>query len=303
MEMTTRDRIEQGLDRTGLIKRWDSLSNNTDYVRGLILEEAKTDCDNNSSMSQIEYFKGFKIDGVSITIGHVRKLILATTEQARLKKFVSSSIDNQSNSFKETEAKLSLPESKSTQMELRGDNAIQKARNYREIQEILGKEKPSAFEIRDHNKTLREAKEKSDREQQKKDDELSEYAESRKIPKKLPKPDPFTMDEEMDFETWCIEVHSFDVVAEKPKHTRAIYALKDEKVGTLFGRLDEWKSAFKIMAKLCHPETGGNTLAMSMLNDFNDLMKSLDGVKQVIEYEKKIEEFRVEYSAPKKIGA
>ena len=53
------------------------------------------------------------------------------------------------------------------------------------------------------------------------------------------------------------------------------------------------------MAKLCHPDNGGNTLAMSMLNDFKELMSSLQQIKKIVDYENKVEELRVEYSTPK----
>ena len=299
MELTARDRIEKGIDRKGLIKAWDELSDKTDYIRGLIIIKAFEDCDNYSSLSQDDYFKGFKYNEKSLSVTYARTLAKATKEKVELKKTLSNPSYSTSNFLKETEAELSLPKSSVTQISLRGDNAIEKARNWKDIQEATGKEEPTDREVRQHNKDIREAKEKLESIQKKKDDTLNEYAKDRQIPKKLPKPEPFTIDEEVDFETWCIKEHNFDLVAERPKHTRAIYALKDEKVGTLFGRLDEWKSAFRIMAKLCHPETGGNTLAMSILNDFNELMKSLGGVKDVIDYEKRIEELRVEYSTPK----
>ena len=125
-------------------------------------------------------------------------------------------------------------------------------------------------------------------------EKMEAYKKARAIPKR-DVPDPFTAEEEIDFESWCIEKHGFDVVADKPRGVRAIFALKDENVDTLLNRLNEWKSAKKIMAKLCHPDTGGNALAMSMLNDFDSLMKSLQGIKNVIEYEKTTEHLRAEY--------
>ena len=106
----------------------------------------------------------------------------------------------------------------------------------------------------------------------------------------------YVIGEDTSFEDWCRSEYDYDVIAEKPKQTRAIYALKDEHVNTLFNRLDEWKSASKIMTKLYHPDSGGNTLAMSMLNDFKELMSSLEQIRKVTDYEDKVEALKVEYS-------
>ncbi len=295
--LTTRDRIEKGLDTRGLQKLlldMDKRDENNDFVRGLIFIEARKICEEKKEVWE-EYVKGFEVHGKTVTKSYANQLIKASTEHTELRKHNEQVQNRQVDLPKiliETEAELTLPKEPAVQMELRGDNAIQKARNYKEIQEGLEKEKPSGHEIRAYNKAVREAKEKSE-------SERDEYAKSRQIPKKLKKPDPFTFEEEVDFETWCISEHGFDVVAERPKHTRAIYALKDENVSNLFNRLDEWKSAYKIMAKLCHPDTGGNTLAMSFLSDLKDLMSALGGIKEVVDYDAKIEELRQEYSSPK----
>ncbi len=196
-----------------------------------------------------------------------------------------------SNTLKETEAELTLPDSPSVAMKLQGDNAIQKARNYQEIKDATGKDNPSGVDITQFNAEKNKATNKQK-------EERARLTGGKQV-KIVKKPDPFTFEEEIDFETWCIQEHDFDVVAERPKHTTAIYALKDRRVGVLYDRLPEWKNAFRVMSKLCHPDTGGNTLAMSMLLDFKELMESLDGIKVVIEYDKKVEELREEYSAPK----
>ena len=52
------------------------------------------------------------------------------------------------------------------------------------------------------------------------------------------------------------------------------------------------------MAKLCHPDTGGNELAMSMFNDFSELMKSLQKIVDIIDYEAKVEDLKKQYSTP-----
>jgi len=293
MKLTVRDRIEQGRDRNGLIKAWSELSAQTDYIRGLLIIEAFEDCAENSSLSQEKYFEGFLIGGKSLSVNYARSLAKSAVEKTELKAELSKNIPSYrtSNFLKETEAKLTLPQSSATQISLKGDNAIEKARSWQDIKDATGKDEPTDREVRQYNKDMKEAKAKVEEERER-------LTKGKRV-KTVKKPEPFTFEEEIDFETWCIKEHGFDIAVERPKHTRAIYALKDEKVSVLFYRLTEWKSAFKIMGKLCHPDQGGNTLAMSMLNDMNDLMKSLDGIRKVVDYNKKIEELRAEYSTPK----
>lgn len=293
MEITTRDRIEKGLDKNGLIGKWDELNENTNYVRGLILIEAKKDWESKPSNGEWkDYLSEFLEGGKPIGVTYAGYLMRHSKEQAALRKLKAMGKVDFADPLKETEAELTLPDSPTVAMELRGDNAIQKARNYKEIQETLEKDKPSGHEIRAFNKAKREAGE-----QQKEEREKLEKGTKVKL---IKKPDPFTFEEEIDFETWCVQEKDFDVIVNKPKNVRAIYALKDENVSNLFSRLDEWKAAYKIMAKLCHPDTGGNSLAMSFLGDFKGLMVSLRGIKEVIDYEKKVEELREEYSAPRR---
>ena len=303
MELTARDRIEKGLDTRGLqnlLLDVDKRDENNDFIRGLIFIEARKICEDKKEV-WAEYVKGFEIHGKTVTKQYANKLIQTTKEHIELQEHnnnLSSRNVDIPKILVETEMELTLPKEPAVQMELRGDNAVQKARNYKEIQDNLDKKKPSGHEIRAYNKAVREAREKLAEEEEERD----EYAKSRQIPKKVKKPDPFTTEEEIDFETWCINVHGFDILAEKPKNTRAIYALKDENVTTLFNRIDEWKTAYKLMAKLCHPDTGGNSLAMSFLTDFKELMNSLKGIKDIVDYENKIEEYRIEYSSPRKLS-
>ncbi len=49
------------------------------------------------------------------------------------------------------------------------------------------------------------------------------------------------------------------------------------------------------MAKLCHPDHGGSNEAMHFLNDLDELMKSLSGIKKIIDYETKVKTLREEY--------
>lgn len=282
-------RIEKGLDRKGLIKVHNEMNNKNSYNNGLVYKFAKEDCDNNSSLSWEKYLDGFIIDGKQIGLRYADRMIGMLNEGIEIKEILRKSGDSRPNILNEVEAELFLDTTPSTRMELRGENAIQKVRNLAEVAEAIGKEKPSAGDIRQFNQAKVNAS-----------DEMKKFEEKRALPKPTKK--VFTAADEISFESWCIKEHGFNVLEEKPKGSMAVYALKDENVSVLFGRLNEWKSAKKIMAKLCHPDTGGNELAMSMLNDFSSLMKSLDGIKKIVDYEERVEKLKAEYSAPKKIG-
>ena len=289
--LTTVQRIEKGLDRERLMKLNNDLDEATADYRGLIYIEAKKDQKENSSLSWEKYLDGFIVEGKQITKRYADILIKTATAKDELAsenfKKVGSTLLKTLN---ETEAHLQLPTSERTCQSLKGDNAVQLLANWNNVREATGKDVPTSTEVREYNKAKKEAKEKDDAAYKK-------ASKKHRLPK--PKVDPFTTEEEIDFETWCIQEHGFDIYKEKPEGSKAIYALKDEKVSVLFGRLDEWKSAYKIMAKLCHPDTGGNTLAMSFLGDFKELMKSLESVKTIIDYETKVDDLREEYSKPK----
>lgn len=288
--MTAVQRIEKGLDREGLMKLNNELDESTAYYRGLIYIEAKKDQQENSALSWEKYLDGFLVDGKQIKRDYANKLIKYAKEVAELNDLENLKKLNTtvSTSLTETEAELKLPDEPSVAIKLQGDNAVQKARLYQEIKEATGKEKPSGVDISQYIAGRNKTKEKMD-----------SFKEKAKIPK-IEKPDPFTTEEEIDFETWCIKEHNFDILAERPKGIRTIYALKDEKVSQLFSRLSEWKNAYKEMAKLCHPDKGGNSLAMSFLSDFKELMDSLADIKKIVDYENKVEELREEYSKPKR---
>ena len=288
--MNAVERIEKGLDRKGLMKLNNDFDSATNDYRGLIYIEAKKDC-SCTSMSWEKYLDGFIVDGKQISVNYANRLIVMAKEQEELASAnMGKIVRSLTTSLGETEAKLHLPKEPAVQMELRGDNAIEKARNYKEIQEVLDKAKPSGHEIRAFNKAKREAKAK-----------YNEFKKDKSI-KTLPKPDAFSYEEELDFESWCLKVKDFDVLAERPKQTKAIYSLKDDKVASLFNRLDEWNDSkvYKTMTKLCHPDVGGSSVAMSFLSEFNELMSSLNNIRKIVEYDNKVDELRSEYSSSSK---
>jgi hypothetical protein len=277
------ERIEKGLAREGILNTWVEFNDKTDYVRGLILIEAKKDCEANNQ-KWWSYIKSFKLDGKSISEAYANRLIQATKEKAELSNLRNFSATN--SSLNETEAELTLPKSASVQIKLRGANAIEKARDYQAIKEATGKDEPSGVDIT----AFYEAKNRAKEAQKRLEDKCALPERTKKTAPKL-----LTSDQLITFENWCLEERNFDVVALKPKSTSAIFALRDENVDKLFSRLDDWKSTYRIMAKLCHPDNGGSDVAMSMLNDFKELMESLEKIKRVLEYENKVKELKEEF--------
>jgi len=284
--MNAVERTEKGLDRNGYMKAWNRLEEENKYNKSIIMHLVEKDC-LNSNLTMKEYLVGFKIDGKDMSVSQARVYIRHFEAIQEIGKENFKIEDGQPMpNLKELEALSMLPSSAEAYNRLIGSNPKQKLKNYEEVKEAVGSTEPSITQIREFNKAKREAKEKY------------EAFKKEKTVKSLPEPDPFTYEEELDFETWCLKVHNFDIMSEKPKQTRAVYALKDEKVSVLFNRLDEWKSAYKMMAKLCHPDKGGNSLAMSFLSDFKELMDSLKNVQEIIDYENKVEDLRREYSTP-----
>ena len=291
--MNAVQRVEKGLDRKGLAIIWKEVSEYVEYTRGLILIEAKDDCDNNSTLGWEKYLEAFDIDGTPLKKTQATRYMNRTRDMISIEGsgLIKRVVPNGTSSLEETESNELLPKKISVYRELKGGNAIQRLRNFEEVQEATGKEAGDVTErdMINYNQAKSNAS-----------DEMKKFEEKRALPKPTKK--VFTAADEISFESWCIKEHGFNVLEEKPKGSMAVYALKDENVSVLFGRLNEWKSAKKIMAKLCHPDTGGNELAMSMLNDFSSLMKSLDGIKKIVDYEERVEKLKAEYSAPKKIG-
>ncbi len=290
--LTQRERIEKGLDTRGLqelLSEIDQRDENNDFIRGLIFIEARKICEDKKEV-WAEYVKGFEVHGKTVSKSYADRLIKSTREHTELEAYKSGASDAPL-ILTETEMELTLPKEPAVQMELKGDNAIDKARNYQEIKETLGKDKPSGHEIRAFNKAVREATEKQKNEDIKTKEKFT-------LPK-TEKPDPFTYEEEMDFETWCKKEHDLDIYADKPKNSMAIYALKDKKVQELFVRGGEWKKAYREMSRLCHPDHGGSDLTMSFLGDFNELMKSLQSVREVVDFENMVARLREEYSTTK----
>ncbi len=89
MELTTRDRIEKGLDRDGLMKLNNDLDEATSQYRGLIYIEAKQDC-SYTSMSWEKYLDGFIVNGNQITkIGNGKILDFLTYKRFKGKRPIS----------------------------------------------------------------------------------------------------------------------------------------------------------------------------------------------------------------------
>jgi len=70
---------------------------------------------------------------------------------------------------------------------------------------------------------------------------------------------------------------------------------RDDILNTIASRVPEWKAARKIMVKLLHPDTGGNSLAMQFFGEFDKLMKNLTEAYDYVMFMDKIEKFKEEF--------
>jgi len=288
--MSVIERVKKGLDRSGLVKTWDSLSAQTDYVRGLILVEAKKDCDNNSSLSWEKYLESFQVSGKPIGITYAKALIRTSTEKADLDLFKKED-SRLSNSLKETEAELSLPDSASTQMELRGKSAVDKALNYQEVKESVNKPNPSAGDIRQFNQAKQASSDAYDK--------IKERCSQGNTKKKDTKLETLELaylstEDKATFEEWATK-KGYSIVFNRPKLSTSIYGLKDPSVSELYSHSTEWKSFFRSATKKMHPDSGGTEIEMQWLNRLNNLMSGLSETYEYNDWNNKVMELKKEW--------
>ncbi len=287
--MNAVQRVEKGLDQKGLIKTWNSLTEQTDYVRGLILIEAKKDCDENSSTGWEKYLEGFSLNGKHLSKEYVRQLMRATEEKATLDNFKKQTTIVV-NSLIETEAELTLPEQASVQIKLKGKDAVTKAKSYREIKETLNKDKPSAVDITEFYRAQTEAKDAYTKhkarcsESTKSKANKSKEADEALLELELTHQ---TEDAVKSFEDWAKE-NNHDIVFNKPKSNVSMYGLKDPSIKDLYAHSSDWKRFYRKIARTVHPDAGGDEEDMQMLNMLNVLMNGLSETYNYHDWENKI---------------
>ena len=197
--------------------------------------------------------------------------------EAKEKAELGELLDKRVTNLKETEAELSLPDSASTQMELRGKSAVDKALNYQEVKESVNKPNPSAGDIRQFNQAKQASSDAYDK--------IKERCSQGNTKKKDTKLETLELaylstEDKATFEEWATK-KGYSIVFNRPKLSTSIYGLKDPSVSELYSHSTEWKSFFRSATKKMHPDSGGTEIEMQWLNRLNNLMS---GLSETYEY-------------------
>ena len=157
-------------------------------------------------------------------------------------------------------------------------SALEKAEEFTEMYEDKGSA-PSNREIAEANAKKAALKKK-----------LNKKEELGSLPQYL------GVDEIQEFRGWLLDEKGFDYEKEKPKvPMQALVAQRDEILDELYAHVGEWKSARKIMGKLLHPDTGGNTLAFQFYQTFDKLMNAMVKLVELLDYEEALLEYKKEW--------
>ena len=160
-------------------------------------------------------------------------------------------------------------------------SAVEKAEEFTEVTKELGKQ-PSREEIRDRNKIMTDVK---------------KGIHGDETPKpKGDQPKYFNTEQLAEFRDWLKKTYKIDAVADKPDaNIMELSGLRDDILNDLASRYKEWKIGKKIMRKLLHPDTGGNTLAYQFYEAFEELMQNLTKSAEYIEFGMRIDEHKKEW--------
>ena len=160
-------------------------------------------------------------------------------------------------------------------------SAQEKIEEFNDIGEGLGKEQPSGEDIRQHNKIVMEVKNSIGGTDEKEDAVTPTY---------------FSTKDTEDFRAWLKEVKNIDAVEDKPKvNMMELHGMRDDVLNDLASRIPEWKTAKKIMRKLLHPDTGGNTLGYQFFEGFVELMENLSQAYDYVMFRNDIDNYKKEW--------
>jgi len=160
-------------------------------------------------------------------------------------------------------------------------SAQEKLEEFNEIAEATGKAQPSQRDIETHNKIVTEVTKSIGGEDKPKDKNSPTY---------------FSVKETEDFRAWLKDTHNIDAVEDKPKvNMMELQGMRDDVLNDLAARVPEWKMAKKIMRKLLHPDTGGNTLGYQFFEGFVELMDNLSKAYDYVVFREKIDGYKKEW--------
>ncbi len=185
-------------------------------------------------------------------------------------------------SCRDSETKLKQPENEGQFRRLgsasASTSAVEKAEEFTEMYDEKGSA-PSNREIAEANAKKTMLKEK-----------LGKKEELEGLPHYL------GVDEIADFRQWLIDKKSIDYLKSKPKvPMRTLIAERDEVLDELYTHIGEWKAARKLMQDRLHPDKGGNTLAFQFFNIFDELMRGMVKMVDLLDYENSILEYKKEW--------
>ena len=177
------------------------------------------------------------------------------------------------------------PETESQYRNLTGDTAQEKVEQFNEIEEAVG-HTPSRQNVRDYQQTVGEIADIAECES------LPQHSSNKGKVKKLIS----STEDLMKFREWSKETKGIDVVEDKPKVNLMLLSKeRDEHLNTLGSRVPEWKTARKIMIKLLHPDSGGNTLAMQFFKEFDSVMNNLTQAYEYVVFEDNVNKLKQEW--------
>ncbi len=180
---------------------------------------------------------------------------------------------------------LIIPETQSQFESLSGDTAQEKAEQFTEIAETIDRI-PSREDVRDFQKNIGEIADMTNC------TSVSQHSENKGKKKKVIS----SVEELNNFRKWLKTEKKIDATEDKPKVNLMLLSKeRDNILNTIGSRVPEWKIARKIIIKLLHPDSGGNTLAMQFFKEFDELMNNLSEAYEYVMFEDKIAKFKEEW--------
>ncbi len=189
------------------------------------------------------------------------------------------------NSVPAGELSLNIPETQAQYESLSGDTAKEKAEQFTEIAEAVG-HTPSREDVRNYQKNVNEIADMTNC------TSLPQHKENKGKKKKIIS----SVEELNNFRKWLKTEKKIDAIEDKPKVNLMLLSKeRDNILNTIGSRVPEWKIARKIIIKLLHPDSGGNTLAMQFFKEFDELMNNLSEAYEYVMFEDKIAKFKEEW--------
>ncbi len=220
-----------------------------------------------------EIINKLKESGCTISTSHMNDTLKYYEFKIELSKHPSSEPD------------LIEPETEAQFHHLTGDTAQEKVEQFNEIEEAVG-HTPSRQNVRDYQQTVGEIADIAECES------LPQHSSNKGKVKKLIS----STEDLMKFREWSKETKGIDVVEDKPKVNLMLLSKeRDEHLNTLGSRVPEWKTARKIMIKLLHPDSGGNTLAMQFFKEFDSVMNNLTQAYEYVVFEDNVNKLKQEW--------